>query len=35
MLERQIERTSKEIDEQSDIPAKVLNIMVFPTCVYW
>ena len=35
MWERQIERTAMETAEQSDLPAKVFNIMVYPTYLYW
>ena len=35
MLERQIERTAIETAEQSDLPAEVFNIRVFPTYMYW
>ena len=35
MWERQIERTAMEIAEQSDLPAKVFNIRVYPTFLYW
>ena len=35
MQERQIERTAMETAEQSDLPAKVFNIRVFPTYLYW
>ena len=35
MRERPIERTAMETAEQSDLPAKVFNIRVFPTCLYW
>ena len=32
MRERPI---AMETAEQSDLPAKVFNIRVFPTCLYW
>ena len=35
MLERQIGRTAMKTAEQRDITAKVFNIRVFPTYLYW